>query len=539
MSGILSAFGGGSYGSPPANTVAPAVTGTATFGQTLSTTNGTWTGVPTPTFTYQWQRASVNISGATSSTYTLVAADVGNTIRCVVAATNAISAVSANSNSTASVAATVPGAPTIGTATQTGSTTATITYTAPASNGGATITSYTAVSSPGSITGTLSQAGSGTITVSGLTASTNYTFTIYATNSVGNSASSSASNSITTAAPPYMCITTSGATVITCGNYKIARWTATGYFMVNSLGSSSGYGDHINVYSIGGGSSGVWYGTGGNSGQIPSSVRLDHKQGCYYPAGNRLTSLGCLSTGGVRVYKCNLSSIVGRYTVTVGGGGSQPGGSSSYSSAYGGSCSTIGPYDPSNALITITNASGGQFPYNAVSNQQNYPSTSVGSFSAGKCGCWIVAGRGGDPADLGIVGATNAPLIQRWTSCSFNWKGGGNGGFPQAGYAGVSGVPSPFTSFASPSCIGGGGGGGYSKRNGYNDGHHCSASFGLAVNGGGNGGAFDQQGATTYTNRAPANGAPNTGGGGGGGTYGSSYPGTGGSGQAMIRWRFQ
>jgi hypothetical protein len=185
-------------GNAPVNTVAPVVSGTATFGQTLSTTNGTWTGVPTPTFTYQWQRVTTNISGATSSTYVLVAADVGNTIRCVVTATNAVSAVSANSNSTASVAATVPGAPTIGTATQTGATTATVAYTAPASNGGATITLYTATSSPGGVTGTLAQAGSGTITVTGLTGGTSYTFTVKATNSVGQSAASAASNSITT-----------------------------------------------------------------------------------------------------------------------------------------------------------------------------------------------------------------------------------------------------------------------------------------------------------------------------------------------------
>ena len=92
----------------------------------------------------------------------------------------------------------VPGAPTIGTATATGSTTATVSFTAPANNGNATITSYTAVSSPGSITGTLSQSGSGTISVSGLSGGTSYTFTVYATNSVGNSSSSSASNSITT-----------------------------------------------------------------------------------------------------------------------------------------------------------------------------------------------------------------------------------------------------------------------------------------------------------------------------------------------------
>jgi hypothetical protein len=200
MSGILSAFVGGSYGSPPVNTVAPAVTGTATFGSTLSCTTGTWTGAPTPTFAYQWQRVTTPISGATSSTYVLVAADVGSTIRCVVTATNPIGTASANSNSTATVAATVPGAPTIGTATATGSSTATVAYTAPVSNGGATITLYTATSSPGGLTGTLATAGSGTITVSGLSPTTSYTFTVRATNSVGQSAASAASNSITTTA---------------------------------------------------------------------------------------------------------------------------------------------------------------------------------------------------------------------------------------------------------------------------------------------------------------------------------------------------
>lgn len=97
---------------------------------------------------------------------------------------------------------TVPGAPTIGTATATGPLSATVTFTAPVNNGGATITSYTATSNPGGITGTVNQAGSGTINVTGLTGSTSYTFTVTATNSAGTSSSSAASNSITTPAPP-------------------------------------------------------------------------------------------------------------------------------------------------------------------------------------------------------------------------------------------------------------------------------------------------------------------------------------------------
>lgn len=93
---------------------------------------------------------------------------------------------------------TVPDAPTIGTATvNTITTLATVAFTAPANNGGATITSYTATSSPAGGTGTLNQAGSGTIEIRGLTAGITYTFTVRATNSVGASAPSSASNSIT------------------------------------------------------------------------------------------------------------------------------------------------------------------------------------------------------------------------------------------------------------------------------------------------------------------------------------------------------
>jgi hypothetical protein len=90
------------------------------------------------------------------------------------------------------------GAPTIGLATATGATTATVAFTAPASDGGAAITSYTATSSPAGGTGTLSQAGSGTISVTGLTAGVAYTFTVTATNSAGTSVASAASNSITT-----------------------------------------------------------------------------------------------------------------------------------------------------------------------------------------------------------------------------------------------------------------------------------------------------------------------------------------------------
>ncbi len=97
-------------------------------------------------------------------------------------------------------AATAPGAPTIGSATALSPTSISITFTAPTSNGGATIETYTATSTPGSITGRVFQSGSGSITITGLTSSTAYTFRVTASNSVGTSSASGATASITT--PP-------------------------------------------------------------------------------------------------------------------------------------------------------------------------------------------------------------------------------------------------------------------------------------------------------------------------------------------------
>ncbi len=71
-----------------------------------------------------------------------------------------------------------------------------ISFTAPSSDGGAAITSYTATSNPEAITGTVSQEGSGDITVTGLTNGTAYTFTVTATNTIGTSAANAASSSV-------------------------------------------------------------------------------------------------------------------------------------------------------------------------------------------------------------------------------------------------------------------------------------------------------------------------------------------------------
>ena len=78
----------------PSNSSAPSISGTTAFGSTLTAANGTWSGNPTG-YTYQWRRASTSggtysdIAGATSQTYTVATADVGNFLKVNVTAANA------------------------------------------------------------------------------------------------------------------------------------------------------------------------------------------------------------------------------------------------------------------------------------------------------------------------------------------------------------------------------------------------------------------------------------------------------------------
>ncbi|HEX4717467.1 MAG TPA: metallophosphoesterase [Thermoleophilaceae bacterium] len=98
--------------SAPVNTALPTIAGTARDGQTLSAANGTWTGASS--FATQWRRCDAaaancaDITGATANTYSLVAADVGSTVRAVVTATNTGGSTSATSAQTAVVAAVAP-----------------------------------------------------------------------------------------------------------------------------------------------------------------------------------------------------------------------------------------------------------------------------------------------------------------------------------------------------------------------------------------------------------------------------------------------
>ena len=92
--GVFAGAGTAAGKAAPQGTSPPTVSGTAQEGQTLTGDKGTWTGTPTA-YKYFWVRCDktggscANISGATALTYTLGSADVGNTLRFKVEATNA------------------------------------------------------------------------------------------------------------------------------------------------------------------------------------------------------------------------------------------------------------------------------------------------------------------------------------------------------------------------------------------------------------------------------------------------------------------
>jgi tripartite motif-containing protein 71 len=84
----------GAPSSPPTNTSPPTIPGTPQEGNTLTADPGSWSGSPT-SYQYQWRRCDSNgencsdITGATATSYKLTSADVNETIRVRVIASNA------------------------------------------------------------------------------------------------------------------------------------------------------------------------------------------------------------------------------------------------------------------------------------------------------------------------------------------------------------------------------------------------------------------------------------------------------------------
>lgn len=91
---------------PPVNTVAPAISGNASVGSTLTTTVGTWTGLNNANYLTQWYRCNSTavctaISNGTGLTYTILNSDIGYNFQTEITLFDATSTISATGTSAA------------------------------------------------------------------------------------------------------------------------------------------------------------------------------------------------------------------------------------------------------------------------------------------------------------------------------------------------------------------------------------------------------------------------------------------------------
>ena len=311
-----------------------------------------------------------------------------------------------------------PDAPTIGVATALSDSSASVTFTPPVANcyaGGAT--SYTVTSSPGCKT---ASGSSSPISVTGLNATTSYTFKVKARNALGASACSGSSNSISTFAAPgsqsyttpgtYSWVAPTGVTSVSAvfiGGGANGNWAGCaasgggggGLGFVNNYAVTPGNSYSITVGGAGGNSvfvntSYVAYGGSGTSGGSRSTaLGGDGGNGAYFKASGRLSSAG---GGGAAGYSGN-------------------GGTGGYNASGGASSGTAGN-------------GGGGGGGGTANNQTGFAGGGVGVFGQGANGSAAAGQVGG-----GGSGGTQGYKI------GGNYGGGGASDFASA-YAGGPGA---------------------------------------------------------------------------------------------------
>jgi hypothetical protein len=348
----------------------------------------------------------------------------------------------------------LPGAPTIGTASNAGVTSASVAFTAPACSGvPATITGYTATSTPGCITGT---GAASPITVSGLTTGTAYTFKVKAQNATGFGPCSAASNSATPA------IVQGQDAYTTAGTFS---WVA-------PSGVTS-----VSVVAVGG---------GGPFGPYNE---------CNVCGANNFRSGPGGGGGGGLGYKNNITVVPGTsYTVVVGAGGIAPSGFNAVPTNGGQS------YFISAATVRGGGGTGG-LAINAAGTGGTYTGDGGGNGGVGGTGSFVYGGSGGGaggyagnggagvaPGSNGIAGTGGGGGSATPAGTGAVNNAGGSGGVGILGQ-GANGTAGSNTDATSP---GGGGSGGASGGVG------ALQSFPIGSKGGAGGAYGGAMGSSNY-----------------------------------------
>ena len=217
----------------------------------------------TPIFQYRVTSSPGGLTNTGTTAPILISGlTTGTSYTFTVNATNIVGTSTSSQASNSITASDVPGAPTSISAVSVNSHNVNVSFTAPANNGGASITSYVAISSPGNISNT---GTSSPITVNGLTSGTSYTFQVAAINSAGTGAYSTASNTVIPT--PSLYVSATGGNITLTGLYKIHTFTSS-----NVLSFSNG--GNIQYLVVGGGGAGGTvndtnqYGGGGGAGGL-------------------------------------------------------------------------------------------------------------------------------------------------------------------------------------------------------------------------------------------------------------------------------
>lgn len=475
----------------------------------------------------------------------------------------------------------VPNAPTIGTATDVGTGrafnngAATVTFTAPTWTGGLPITGYVvkAYNSAGVYQNISGSGSSSPITVTGLTSSADYKYTVYATNTVGNSSESSFSNLVTATTVPQAptigtaTAGTASATVTFTGNATGGKAVST-YTATSSPGSITGS-SATSPITVSGLSNGQPYtftvtatNANGTSAASAASNSVTPTPPKPVVTGGTLTSdatyyYRTFTTNGT--LSISTASLVADYLVLsggaaggysyvsyskgftyrgVGGGGGSGGVSylTSQTLTVGSRAITIGAGGAGSTNVSLTNGSASSFNGYSPAGGGGGGVAGIG-YNGGSGGgggaYWNNNSTAGSGAAGTATGGGNNGGNGRGdvgTQTAAGGGGGGLGAVGQAAYQTTDGGGFPYnragnggngTAYFGTTYGGGGGGGGW---------QYASNIPGSGGTGGGGNGA-----AGTTTN--PTAGAANLGAGGGGaGTNNARVGGNGGSGIVVIRY---